>query len=86
MVTDVGEIQCKRTKECSNKKCFWMLRDNYGWPPWYYDGRDKDQQVILDKVGIVLADVRFPKLVVEVGTNCINIWCHEFSGVVDESS
>lgn len=74
----VSIINCSKTNECKNIKCFWYLRDVYGYPPFWYENREYDINKILDNIKINLAEIYFPNLKTQVGTNCIYVICEDF--------
>lgn len=78
MRNNIVSCQCGSTKNCKNNKCFWMLRDNYQYPVFWYEDMGKDQNKILNEIGIKQKDVYFPKTKTSIGTNCIEIFCEDF--------
>jgi len=69
--------QCSCTKECKNNKCFFKLRDCYGYPVFYYDGIKEDIINAVEKAGIDREDVMFPELKASIGTNVIYVLCED---------
>lgn len=73
----VGWTQCKSTDKCGNNKCFFRMRDQFGWPVWCYSGSEIEAKKAVEKAGIDMEDIIFPKLSVNIGTNVIYLFCED---------
>ncbi len=71
--------QCGCSKECTNNRCFFRLRDCFGYPPFWYPGNEVDINKALEKAGV--DDMIFPKFQAFVGTNVIYVNCENQEGL-----
>lgn len=71
----INHVQCHLTKLCQNDKCFWRQRDVYGRNPWYHYQNPNQNDHIDSKFG----SPYFPELKVQTGTNCITVFCEDFT-------
>ena len=72
--------QCDYTKECKNNKCFFKMRDCFGWPPFVYEGSKEAGEKALKKAGIEANEMMFPELKAVIGTNVIYVVCEDMEG------
>ena len=78
MRKDIGITQCDSTKTCVNIRCFWKLRDTYGYPVFWYPKCKEDCDRILGTLKLQQKGINFPEIFVTVGTNCLYINCPDF--------
>ena len=71
----VGVAECKSTDRCENNACFFRMRDQFGYPIFWYNGINKDAEKAMKKAGV--DKVIFPKLSVLIGTNVIYLNCED---------
>ncbi len=81
-------IQCSRTKNCQNDKCFWKQRDCYGLEPFpCYSDEDgempgmKKNEEVTEKYG----ESYFPEMSITVGTNCLYVICDDYQEAKEEN-
>lgn len=76
-----GQPEC--TKKCGNDRCWWRQRDVHGLSPWHYNAPKDDPGRIEHEARMAAITEKygrsyFPKFEAGVGTNVINVYCHDF--------
>lgn len=75
----IDTIQCPKTKECKNDQCFWRQRDVHKLSPFYFNDKNGINSMDYNKkITEEFGKPYFPEMFVEVGTNCIYLFCPDF--------